>query len=166
MTGTILSEDVIAKAIAAAGTDDFGAPGWREGLERSLDAFARIPLKPKVYAASVDKLVFDLATRLRIEQWFKDHPECADSQIEGPLFVIGLPRTGTTATVGMMALDEHFRFMRPWEGSAPLPATMTSRTSICTIQMAPRKTSPSSLGSTCTAIMAPIRCPATTSTGG
>ena len=114
-------ETVIAKAIAVAGTDDFGADGWREGLARMLDAFARIPLKPEVYTASVDKLVHDLATRLRIEQWFKDHPECAEQQIEGPVFVIGLPRTGTTATVGMMALDERFRFMRPWEGSAPLP---------------------------------------------
>lgn len=114
-------EQVIARAIAAAGTDDFGAPGWREGLARSLDAFARIPLKADIYTASVDKLVHDLATRLRIEQWFKDHPECADQPIEGPVFVIGLPRTGTTATVGMMALDLRFRFMRPWEGSAPLP---------------------------------------------
>lgn len=114
-------ETVIAKAIAVAGTDDFGADGWREGLARMLDAFARIPLKPEVCTASVDKLVHDLATRLRIEQWYKDHPETDGQVIAGPVFVIGLPRTGTTATVGMMALDERFRFMRPWEGSAPLP---------------------------------------------
>ena len=114
-------ETVIAKAIAVAGTDDFGADGWREGLARMLDAFARIPLKPEVCTASVDKLVHDPATRLRIEQWYKDHPETDGQVIAGPVFVIGLPRTGTTATVGMMALDERFRFMRPWEGSAPLP---------------------------------------------
>ncbi len=114
-------DDVIAKAIASAGTDDFGPEGWREGLVRSLDAFARLPLRPEVYSASVAKLVHDLTMRLRIEQWFKDNPDCSGQQIEGPVFVIGLPRTGTTATVGMMALDERFRFMRPWEGSAPLP---------------------------------------------
>ena len=121
MNVKIAPEQVIAKAIATAGTDHFGAEGWREGLARSLDAFARIPLRPEVYTASVDKLVHDLAMRLGIEQWFKDHPECGRGEIEGPVFVIGLPRTGTTATVGMMALDERFRFMRPWEGSAPLP---------------------------------------------
>jgi len=121
MTKPLSSDSVIASAIASAGSDDFGAEGWREGLARSLDAFARIPLKPEVYTATVDKLVHDLAMRLRIEQWFKDHPEFADQQVEGPVFVVGLPRTGTTATVGMMALDERFRFMRPWEGSSPLP---------------------------------------------
>lgn len=121
MTQKVLPETLIAKAVEAAGTSDFGPEGWREGLARSLDAFARIPLKHEVYAASVDKLVHDLTVRLRIEQWFKDHPETADQQIEGPVFVIGLPRTGTTATVGMLALDERFRFMRAWEGSAPLP---------------------------------------------
>ena len=121
MTKPLSSDSVIARAIASAGSDDFGAEGWREGLARSLDAFARIPLQPEVYTATVDKLVHDLAMRLRIEQWFKDHPECADQRVDGPVFVVGLPRTGTTATVGMMALDERFRFMRPWEGSAPLP---------------------------------------------
>ena len=125
MTQTTSPEQVIAKAIAIAGTEDFGPEGWREGLARSLDAFARIALKAEVYTASVDKLVHDLATRLRIEQWYKDHPEVADQPIEGPVFVIGLPRTGTTATVGMMALDARFRFMRPWEGSAPLPPPVT-----------------------------------------
>lgn len=121
MTRNTSPDAVIARAVAAAGTNNFGAEGWREGLERSFDGFARIPLKPEVYAASVDKLTHDLAMRLRIEQWFKDHPETADQQIEGPVFVVGLPRTGTTATVAMLALDLRFRFMRPWEGSAPLP---------------------------------------------
>ena len=33
-------------------------------------------------------------------------------QIEGPVLVCGLPRTGTTATVGMMAVDPRYRFLR------------------------------------------------------
>ena len=127
MTENTLPEQVIARAVASAGTDDFGAEGWREGLARSLDGFARIPLKPEVYTASVDKLAHDLVMRLRIEQWYKDHPETGDKPIEGPVFVIGLPRTGTTATVGMMALDLRFRFMRPWEGSAPLPPPLAGQ---------------------------------------
>jgi hypothetical protein len=42
-------------------------------------------------------------------------------KVEGPIFVIGLPRTGTTATVGMMATDPRYRFLRGWEGAEPVP---------------------------------------------
>lgn len=121
MAQTISPEHAIAKAIEIAGSNDFGPDGWQEGLARSLDGFARLPLKPEVLTASVDKLVHDLATRLRIEQWYKQHPGADDKPLEGPVFVVGLPRTGTTATVGMMALDERFRFLRAWEGTDPLP---------------------------------------------
>jgi len=114
-------EQAIARAVAIAGSDHFGPDGWQEGLARSLDGFARMPLRPEVYDASVEKLVQDLAIRLRIEAWFKANPQVEGKAIEGPVFVVGLPRTGTTATVGMMALDERFRFMRLWEGAQPLP---------------------------------------------
>lgn len=117
----IAADQAIAKAIAIAGTDDFGAEGWREGLTRALDAFAHMPLKPEVRDASLNRVIADLATRLRIEQWYKDHPETNAQTVEGPVFVFGLPRTGTTATVGMLALDPRFRFLRAWEGTNPLP---------------------------------------------
>lgn len=121
MTQTISPEQAIARAVEIAGSDDFGAAGWQNGLSRSLEGFAQLPLKPEVLAAQQDKLVHDLSMRLRIEQWHKAHPAIADRPMEGQIFVIGLPRTGTTATVGMMALDERFRFLRAWEGASPIP---------------------------------------------
>lgn len=114
-------EFAIAKAIAIAGTDDFGADGWRDGLERSLAAFARMPLTSEAREAAMGKIIHDLATRLRIAQWYKHGGEVDPGPIEGPVFVVGLPRTGTTATVGMMALDKRFRFLRAWEGANPIP---------------------------------------------
>ncbi|MCB2080295.1 MAG: sulfotransferase [Novosphingobium sp.] len=110
-----------ARAIEATGFDDFGAPGFEEGLERSLDAFNRLPLKPEALEAAMAKIVHDLSNRLRIEQWYKDHPETEDEVIEGPVLVCGLPRTGTTATVGMMATDPRYRFLRMWEATNPVP---------------------------------------------
>lgn len=117
----ITADHAIARAIEIAGVDDFGAEGWREGLERSLGALVRMPLQSEVRRASVNRLVADLATRLRIEQWYKHHPEVNAQVVEGPVFVFGLPRTGTTATVGMLAADSRFRFLRSWEGACPLP---------------------------------------------
>jgi hypothetical protein len=121
MVEVVSPEQAIAKAVEIAGSDDFGGEGWREGLERSLAAFPKLPLLPEALDASVAKIIHDLSMRLRIVQWLKDHPEIEARPIEGPVFVIGLPRTGTTATVGMMALDERFRFLRAWEGASPMP---------------------------------------------
>jgi hypothetical protein len=108
-------------AIEAAGLSDFGARGFEDGLERSLAAFATLPLTPDARAAAEAKTVADLANRLRIEQYCRDHPQVASQPVSGPVLVCGLPRTGTTATVAMMALDPRFRFLRAWEANQPVP---------------------------------------------
>ena len=117
----LTADEAKARAIALAGSDDFGPAGFEVGLERTLDAFARLPLTERAAAAAMDKTVADLANRLRIEQWYRDHPEIEDQEIEGPVLVCGLPRTGTTATVGMMATDPRYRFLRGWEAMSPVP---------------------------------------------
>ena len=115
------AEQIVARAIAEAGTSHFGPAPFGLGLQRTLEAFARLPLKAEVREAVHARLVQDLVNRLRIEQWYADHPEIDKQQIDGPLLVCGLPRTGTTATVGMLALDPRFRFLRGWEANSPVP---------------------------------------------
>ena len=121
MVEVMTSGQAIAQAIAVAGSEDFGAGGFREGLERSLEAFRQVPLTPAAREAVNRKIVHDLAMRLRIEQYYQAHPEIADQPVVAPVFVVGMPRTGTTATVGMLALDDSFRFLRVWEGASPMP---------------------------------------------
>lgn len=121
VTRILTPDEVRAKAIAETGLEDFGPAGFEEGLERTLVAFAGLPLTAEAAAAAMQRVVADLSNRLRIEQWYKDHPEIADQEIEGPVLVCGLPRTGTTATVGMMATDPRFRFLRGWEAMSPVP---------------------------------------------
>jgi hypothetical protein len=115
------TDEALAKAAARAGSDDFGPDAFRDGLARNLDALARAPLNQAASEAAHAKIVEDLANRCRIEQWYKAHPEIESQTIEGPVLVCGLPRTGTTATVGMMALDPRFRFPRAWETHSPVP---------------------------------------------
>jgi hypothetical protein len=121
MPQVITANQAMSKAVQIAGSDDFGPEGFREGLDRTLAAFARVPLTPASVASVNDTIVQDLANRLRIERWYRDHPEVEQQTVEGPVVVVGLPRTGTTATVGMLALDERFRFLRMWEATAPTP---------------------------------------------
>jgi Sulfotransferase family len=112
---------LLESAVEAAGLEDFGQDGYQEGLQRTLDGFACAPITPEARLAAEAGLVGDLANRLRIEQWYKERPAVASLQIDGPILVCGLPRTGTTATVGMLALDERFRYLRTWEALNPIP---------------------------------------------
>ena len=62
-------------------------------------------------------LVRRLSNRLRIEDWYRVHPEVADSPVQGPTAVMGVPRTGTSALVNMLALDTTFRALRSFEAA-------------------------------------------------
>jgi len=122
------ASELMARAARATGLDDFGAPGCRDGLERSLDAFARVPLTQQARGEVLAKIEQELATRLRIEDWYARHPETADHKVEEPVFVVGMPRTGTTAMVAMLALDEaNFRFLRGWEATTPVPPPVSGQ---------------------------------------
>ena len=114
-------EKLLGSAVAETGLDDFGGNAFREGLDRATEAFERTPLTASGRERIAERIVADLANRLRIEAWYKLHPEIERQEIEGPLLVCGLPRTGTTATVAMLALDSRFRFPRRWEGRSPVP---------------------------------------------
>jgi hypothetical protein len=114
-------EQALASAAQQAGSDDFGPRDFEPGLTRVLHALDRMPLIPQAHEVGVHKVIGDLATRARIEAWYRAHPDIEHRRIEGPVLVCGMPRTGTTAVVGMLALDERFRFLRGWEGAAPLP---------------------------------------------
>src|SRR5690606_27534797 len=65
-----------------------------------------------------------LVNRLEIEAWYGQHPEVADEVVDGPVLVTGLPRTGTTALLALLALDDRVRFLRRWEQERCCPPPM------------------------------------------
>ena len=60
-------------------------------------------------------------TRLRINDLLERHPEIHDVKIERPIIVVGLPRSGTTHLVNLIAADQRLRSMPLWEGQEPVP---------------------------------------------
>jgi Sulfotransferase family len=109
-------------ARAATGLDDFGSPDYREGLERTVEA-----LNTEAGLSEMGKVIQHatisnaLIQRLKIEDTYARHPEIDDEVVGGPVFVIGLPRTGTTALSQLVAADPQFRSLRMWESQAPTP---------------------------------------------
>lgn len=116
-----------AAAVEATGLEDFGNPSYREGLTvyvESLDAQARLN---EVGALALEaNLVGNLRNRLRVVDWRATHPEVADEAIVAPLFVIGLPRTGTTLLSALLAEDPRRRALRRWESGDPVPPPETA----------------------------------------
>jgi Sulfotransferase family len=61
------------------------------------------------------------ANRLRIHDLLTRHPEILDIPIVRPVIVVGLPRSGTTHLVNLLAADTRFRSMPLWESYEPVP---------------------------------------------
>ncbi|MCY9784074.1 sulfotransferase [Nocardiopsis sp. EMB25] len=64
-----------------------------------------------------------LETRLRMLHLLDVHPEVADEPIDRPVFITGLPRTGTTFGHGLLAAHADARAPMLWELWNPVPDT-------------------------------------------
>ena len=124
---TLNSNAVIDRAIKKAGHSDFGGESWREGLERLVDALNdTAELTPDGANMMSYRITLLLANRLAIVKTCQSHPEIDEQVVQGPVFVIGLPRTGTTALSQLVAADPQMRSLRAWESAAPVPPPETA----------------------------------------
>jgi hypothetical protein len=106
----------------ARGLDDFGEDDYRVALDelcRSLDEDASLN-EVGVYAFE-DLIVSSLQARLLVEEGHRVHPTARDAQIDRPLFIVGLPRTGTTAIHHSIAQDPRIQSLEHWLARAPKP---------------------------------------------
>ncbi|MDP1807843.1 MAG: sulfotransferase, partial [Acidimicrobiales bacterium] len=62
-----------------------------------------------------------LANRLAITAWRRDHPEVAAGPVDGPIVIVGQPRTGTTILHDLLAQDPTLRAPLTWEVDRPVP---------------------------------------------
>jgi Sulfotransferase family len=68
-----------------------------------------------------ERLVGLLNARLRFEDYVSRHPEALEVELGPPVVVIGLPRSGTTHLVNLLAADPRLRSMPWWEVVEPIP---------------------------------------------
>jgi hypothetical protein len=113
---------VLADARAAAGLGDFGDPGFREGLGVLLETYAREDFTERGRRRARRRIVQLLATRLRVEAALRRHPEIREREIRRPLYLTGLPRTGTSALFNLLGVDPAARPLLLWEATFPDPA--------------------------------------------
>ena len=63
----------------------------------------------------------DTVNRLEGAKWLRDYPDIADEPITAPVFLMGLPRSGTTYFQYLFDRDHRFRLIRTWESIMPSP---------------------------------------------
>lgn len=118
--GTV--EDLHASATAKTGLDDFGTDDYTEALGVLLDSYARDEkLTPTGSKMSRVFLRGALVARLLSEAAWKQHPGHADVAVDRPIFVTGLPRTGTTALHRLLTADPGHQGLEMWLTEMPQP---------------------------------------------
>ncbi|MBX7161019.1 MAG: sulfotransferase [Acidimicrobiia bacterium] len=114
-------DGVLADARAMAGLDDFGADDFREGLGVLLATYGANGYDAAALQGCRDRVVRLLAERLRIEAALARNPEIRDVPIVAPMYLTGLPRTGTSALLNLLAQDPAARPLKLWETMNPSP---------------------------------------------
>jgi hypothetical protein len=115
-------EALLAEASAATGLADFGAPDFREPLRVLCETYDRAPFDARGRKRNRRRVLQLLATRLRVEDALRRHPEIREREIRSPMVLTGLPRSGTSALFSLLAADPVARPLLLWETQFPDPA--------------------------------------------
>lgn len=107
---------ILQAAADAEGTDDFWGNGYREGLEVLVPSMAEEAGLYPARAWRMVRLMLELlGTRSHIAEHLRAHPEVHDIPIRRPIFITGLPRTGTTMLHNIMGGLPGLRAFTPWQ---------------------------------------------------
>ncbi|OBI88961.1 sulfotransferase [Mycobacterium sp. 1245805.9] len=120
--GTV--EDLQASATKLCGLDDFGADddNYREALGVLLDSYQRDAGLTEL-GSKMNRFFLRgaLVARLFAESAWKQYPQYVDVAIERPIFVTGLPRTGTTILHRLLGADPVHQGLHLWLAEFPQP---------------------------------------------
>jgi hypothetical protein len=114
--------DLIDSAKRRSGLDNFGEGHFFDGLSHLLDSChdeAQLNLIGKI-ALKTD-VVQTLSARLQMERDRELYPDITRQEIREPLFILGLPRSGTSVLHRLLAADPKHRSPLMWEVRSPSP---------------------------------------------
>jgi hypothetical protein len=115
-------EAVLEEARKSTGLSDFGPEDFRERLSvwcqaAGEDACLGAMGKVRLFA----DMVRYASNRLRFHDLLRRHPEILEVEIRKPIIIAGLPRSGTTHLVNLVAADKRLRSLPYWESLEPVP---------------------------------------------
>src|SRR5262245_38747316 len=116
-------ERMVEEAVAEAGVDDFAdADGFWERVKAYVGAIeADDGLTQLIRGTLRQRVIRLLRNRLSLTELLERYPEIKSISIEKPFIVVGMPRSGTTHLVNLLAADPGRRALPYWESQEPLP---------------------------------------------
>lgn len=123
-----LSTDYMVESVSRKeGLDNFGNEEFLERLDLILKCYREENNIPNYGIAAIFAQIEQLlVARLRFFKLIKDHPEIHDIELEDPIIISGLGRTGSTFLHNAIASDPRFRSLPFWESNEPFPSSVDS----------------------------------------
>jgi hypothetical protein len=107
---------LIELACERANLEEFDCDSFEEGLEIATRSIETGPRRTAHGARLLETLFIELLTsRLKISEFQRRNPHFAHEGIPKPIFVFGMPRSGTTLVVQLFAADPAHRALLRWE---------------------------------------------------
>jgi hypothetical protein len=115
---------MLAEAVEQACVDDLDdTDGFGDRLRAHIEAIeADKDLRQLSRSTLRQRVIRLLRNRLSLTELIKRYPEIESIPIEKPFIVVGMPRSGTTHLVNLIAADPRRRALPYWESQEPIPA--------------------------------------------
>ena len=115
-------DDIVAAAVRTTGLDDFGDDTHEEGLRILVEDYAAHAGLTGAGNARMRGMVKGLlVAKLLSQQGFRDNPDTDSVPIERPVFIMGLPRSGTTLLQRLLTADPAHQGLEQWLADLPQP---------------------------------------------
>ncbi len=113
---------LVEMAVARTGLDDFGPGAVLEPLDRLLAPLENDPTMTTGGLVAWPRLLLRLLTsRLEIVEYVRQNPAVVDVELDRPIIITGMPRTGTTLLYNLVSSMPGARPLLGWESLQPLP---------------------------------------------
>ncbi len=118
-----LSFDLLhQKAEHETGLNDFGPSSYEEAFyQLLLSVINETGLHDFGVEMAKNMILSSLKNRLYLEASISRTPDIAIEPIKQPVWIVGLPRTGSTLLHNLLALDKSNRTLKRWEALYPSP---------------------------------------------
>jgi hypothetical protein len=109
-------DDILNAARATTGLPDPEQDSWREGLEILLRDHAKADvLTERGWGMMNARYSEALATRMRVDDYIRHNPQVTAAPVKRPVFILGIPRSGTTMASYLLDTDPANRSLLKWE---------------------------------------------------
>jgi hypothetical protein len=104
------------------GLDDYGSPEVLEPLQHVLHTIRDSEMSLLGRMIKLEEVLRYLSGRLQIEEEIRRHPEILDEEVVKPIFIVSLPRAGSSILFELMSQRSGIRSTLFWEAIEPAPA--------------------------------------------